>query len=381
MEVDIRFPKVADLILADSNSWNTNLLQSLFEPALVKKICCIPLAKSKPPDMVIWRHDNTGVYSPKSVCGGINVPAKCKKKNFWRLLNNFIPNFANLMQRRLQVRNCCPMCEEGVDSTEHFIISCSWTRQVLDELRLSFPLTLQSLDYKQAVTQHFMQIDEQGKMKLVLTYWSLWYARNQFIIEGVPLSKHKSLAFIRSHYAELEALNKPPSNHLVVNHGVWSTPAANSIKINFDTHFMSSINKSVSGVIARNFLGQILGACAYPHLSVADPFVAEAKACEMVVSFAIELGFRQIQVEGDSLSIIKKLNSTIADKSVLSPIVNDIISMRDSFEIITFTHVGRLGNEAAHELARSAAQFVPPHYWFGTVPEVVERVVQRDLAP
>ncbi|KAK8480350.1 hypothetical protein V6N11_036395 [Hibiscus sabdariffa] len=359
--------------------------------------------------MFIWRYDNTGVYSPKSgykcliedavlqhssvngpVCGvikgfynslwGINVPAKCKIF-FWRLLNNFIPNFSNLMQRRLQVRNCCPMCEEGADSTEHFIIYCSWTRQVLDDLNLSFPLMLQSLDYKQAVIQYYMQIDEQGKMKLVLTYWSLWYARNQLIHEGSPLSKHKSIAFIRSLYAELEALNNSPSNHLVAHHGVWSTPAANIIKLNFDAHFMSVINKSVSGIIARNSLGQIMGACAYPHTSIADPFIAEAKACEMAVSFAIDLGFRQIQVEGDSLSIIKKLNSIIADKSIISPIVNDIISMRDSFELITFAHVGRLGNEAAHELVRYAAQLDLPRFWFGTVPEVVECAVQRDLAP
>ncbi|KAK8628230.1 hypothetical protein V6N13_063940 [Hibiscus sabdariffa] len=152
-------------------------------------------------------------------------------------------------------------------------------------------------------------------------------------------------------YAELEALNNFLSNQLVVHPGVWSPPAANIIKLNFDAHFISAVNKSILGIVARNSLGQIMAACAYPHTSVADPFIAEAKACEMVVSFAIDLGFIQIQVEGDSLSIIKKLNSTIADKSVISWIVNDINSMRDFFEFITFANVGRLGNEATHGLA------------------------------
>ncbi|KAK8998033.1 hypothetical protein V6N11_012565 [Hibiscus sabdariffa] len=125
-----------------------------------------------------------------------------------------------------------------------------------------------------------------------------------------------------------------------------------------------------------------MAACAYPHLSVADPFIAEAKACETVVSFAIDPGFRQIQVEGDSLSIIKKLNSTrIADKSILSPIVKDMVTMKDSFEIINFSYVGRQGNEAAHELTRLAGQSVLPQYWFGTAPTVVEQAVQRDLVP
>ncbi|KAK8640058.1 hypothetical protein V6N13_138421 [Hibiscus sabdariffa] len=213
-------------------------------------------------------------------------------------------------------------------------------------------------------------------MKLVLTYWALWFARYQLVYEGSPLSLHKSVAFIQSHYAELVALNNSPNSQLVVHRGVWSPPEANIIKINFDAHFNYAINKSISGIIARNSLGHIMAACAYPHISVADPFIAEAKACEMVVSFPIDLGFRRIQVEGDSLSIIKKLNSTIADKSVLSPIVNDINSMRDFFELVTFAHVGRLGNEAAHELARVAVQFDLPRFWFGTVPAVVEQAVQ-----
>ncbi|KAK8996033.1 hypothetical protein V6N11_076283 [Hibiscus sabdariffa] len=200
------------------------------------------------------------------------------------------------------------MCEEGADSTEHFIIYCSWTQQVLEDLNLSFPLIFQSLDYKQAVIQHYMQIDEQGKMKLVLTYWSLWYVRNQFIHEGSSSSIHKFVAFIQSHYVELEALNNFPRNQLVVHPGVWSPPTANIIKLNFDAHFISAINKFISSTIARNSLGQIIAACAYRHTSVADPFIAEVRACKMAVPFAIDLGFRQIQVEGDSLSIIKKLN-------------------------------------------------------------------------
>ncbi|KAK8999746.1 hypothetical protein V6N11_065243 [Hibiscus sabdariffa] len=146
-------------------------------------------------------------------------------------------------------------------------------------------------------------------------------------------SVHKSIAFIQSHYAELEALNNLPNTHLVVHHGEWSPPAANIIKLNFDAHFNYALHRSISGVIARNSLGRIMVVCAYPHISVADPFITEAKACETTVSFAIDLGFRQIQVE------------------------------------------------ATHELARVDGQSTLPRYWFGTVLAVVEQAVQRDLDP
>ncbi|KAK8662930.1 hypothetical protein V6N13_024816 [Hibiscus sabdariffa] len=144
-------------------------------------------------------------------------------------------------------------------------------------------------------------------------------------------SVHKSIAFIQSHYAELEALNNLPNTHLVVHHGEWSPPAANIIKLNFDAHFNYALHRSISGVIARNSLGRIMVVCAYPHISVADPFITEAKACETT--------------------------------------------------IITFSYVGRRGNEATHELARVDGQSTLPRYWFGTVLAVVEQAVQRDLDP
>ncbi|KAK8663881.1 hypothetical protein V6N13_083686 [Hibiscus sabdariffa] len=64
------------------------------------------------------------------------------------------------------------------------------------------------------------------------------------------------------------------------------------------------------------------------------------------------MGFRGIQVEGDSLTVIKKLQSRIADKSILHSIISDINNKRGCFDAITFSYVGRRGNEAAHALAR-----------------------------
>ncbi|KAK9021086.1 hypothetical protein V6N11_011091 [Hibiscus sabdariffa] len=64
--IDIRFPRVSDLIVTETNTWRSSLVHSLFDPSLANIILCIPLGKSKPPDELIWRGDNTGIYSPKS---------------------------------------------------------------------------------------------------------------------------------------------------------------------------------------------------------------------------------------------------------------------------------------------------------------------------
>lgn len=41
-----------------------------------------------------------------------------------------------------------------------------------------------------------------------------------------------------------------------------------------------------------------MGACSYLFQNMADAFVAEAKACEIALLFAIEIRFRRIVVEG-----------------------------------------------------------------------------------
>ena len=39
-----------------------------------------------------------------------------------------------------------------------------------------------------------------------------------------------------------------------------------------------------------------------------DPFIAEAYAASTAVEIALEMGFRRVEIEGDALTIIKRLN-------------------------------------------------------------------------
>ncbi|MBA0770548.1 hypothetical protein Gotri_019170 [Gossypium trilobum] len=74
---------------------------------------------------------------------------------------------------------------------------------------------------------------------------------------------------------------------------LWRPPKSGVIKLNFDASFASNTNFSISAVLANDLEGQIMGACTYPLLDVADAFVAEAKACERALYFALAMGFRK----------------------------------------------------------------------------------------
>jgi len=97
-------------------------------------------------------------------------------------------------------------------------------------------------------------------------------------------------------------------------------------------------------------MGLILGACTYPYTDVADAFVAEARACERALLFAIDMGFRLVILEGDSLTIIKKLTTVKEDRSILRPIPQSIRRLEKYLDKVTYQFVPRTVNRAAHTL-------------------------------
>ncbi|MBA0845977.1 hypothetical protein Goarm_022190, partial [Gossypium armourianum] len=96
------------------------------------------------------------------------------------------------------------------------------------------------------------------------------------------------------------------------------------VKGNFDAAYNSYMMSSVSGIIFRDFEGHILVACTYPNTFVADATTVEARACLQTVVVAEELGFRNLVVEGDSLEIIKKIQTLEEDKSNITVIIKEI---------------------------------------------------------
>ncbi|KAK9029785.1 hypothetical protein V6N11_026887 [Hibiscus sabdariffa] len=193
------------------------------------------------------------------------------------------------------------------------------------------------------------------QMLIVISYWALWHARNEIVHEGRPFSAVRVSSFIFSFLFELESSIAVPAPNLLVKDVKWFPPDENIIKLNFDAPFNTASKSSVSRIVARDSHGFILAACTCPHLGIADAFIAEAVACEKAVSFALDLGFRSVQIEGDSLSALSA-----------------------TFATITFSFVGRTGNVVAHELAQVGLQFPEPRYWIEEAPPTVEQLAQRD---
>ncbi|MBA0844862.1 hypothetical protein Goarm_022736 [Gossypium armourianum] len=85
--------------------------------------------------------------------------------------------------------------------------------------------------------------------------------------------------------------------------------------------------------------------------------MAEARACLKAVSFAKELGFRDVCVEGDTFTIIKKLESVNEDRSIIGTIVQEIRQKIHRFRRFQVGFVTRGANATVHGLAMERINF------------------------
>lgn len=119
-------------------------------------------------------------------------------------------------------------------------------------------------------------------------------------------------------------------------------------------------------------------ACTFPWENIPDPVMAEARACLQAVTMAEEMGFQDIIVEGDALTIIRKLNSSVEDKSNISSLIKEIKGRKHRFRSLSFKYVTREANKAAHGMAQEGRQRDKPQYWIEEAAAAVVGLIDHD---
>lgn len=125
--------------------------------------------------------------------------------------------------------------------------------------------------------------------------------------EGKKRSRLEIANFACQYIKEYEAVQIEGSPVKQSNPTRWETPKDPFVKANFDAALRNRGHKSGTGIMIRDSRGQILGSKALINTNVPSTFAAEALACVQSLSWGKELGFQYITVEGNSLSVIKKV--------------------------------------------------------------------------
>ena len=160
----------------------------------------------------------------------------------------------------------------------------------------------------------------------------------------------------------------------------WSPPDESVYKINFNGAVFEEQGSAGLGVVVRDLTGLVISALSekirFPGLAV----MVEALAARRAVLFAKEISVFGVVVEGDSLQVIKAVNSSKRSKTTYGHIIDETRLLSSSLSCCNFVHVQREGNKLAHALARQAAVSADTDVWMEDLPHDLYDVLLFDLA-
>jgi ribonuclease HI len=132
------------------------------------------------------------------------------------------------------------------------------------------------------------------------------------------------------------------------------------------------------GVVALDHKGSFLVACRQRIQGLLSPEEAEALALQRAVQLAQEEGYDKVVFTSDCLSLIQRLKSGVMDQSNAGILVSGIKEMTISFTSVSFSHVSRILNVAAHTLAKSCVSFASSEVFY-SVPDCIRGTSCNDM--
>ena len=134
--------------LMNRKCWKLNLLSEMFDTKEAASISRIPVSKLGSPVVLVWHHDNKGVYTVRSghklLCRSeavegnthgevnnetwkqfwsLNLPSKIKVF-LWRILNEILPVKATLLiHKMVLLDNTCFRCFQAAETSYHALIN------------------------------------------------------------------------------------------------------------------------------------------------------------------------------------------------------------------------------------------------------------------
>ncbi|XP_052484349.1 uncharacterized protein LOC128039806 [Gossypium raimondii] len=293
----------------------------------------------------------------------------------WRALRDFLPTDQVLFNRRIRTSAICPRCNTASESFLHVVVECNSVKEIWTGIGISWGSNLNLETFWQWFFHLVQHKEERIWEKVIIAIWAIWWARNKQVMEGISTTKQNSIAKILSMVDELRVLNEKLPVVKAVGSDCWRPPQVSWVKLNFDAAYKSQTKSSCSGFIIRNERGKVIGSGVTHHGNILDAFLAEAIACFQRLLFAKETGFTKVEVEGDSRTVIEKINQEGFDRAYLDSVITDIKSIGRTFHRIRFKHARREANRVAHFIAREGNSKSENTFWMEDISTAVRDMV------
>ncbi|KAM7485049.1 hypothetical protein LguiA_001058 [Lonicera macranthoides] len=187
--------------------------------------------------------------------------------------------------------------------------------------------------------------------------WFIWFDRNERVHgkegrSGAALVEAAKV-YVGAFLAALDVSVHPP----VLLAAAWCKPKEGEVKINVDVAANPVLETTGLGIICRNSVGVVIGARAIPIRSAMGVEVAETPLVVLEgLRFAISLGLQAIEVNSDTLRVVKMLLDNSLPRADAGVFILDALDLAKSFFKVSYFHVLRSANEEANSLAAFAVR-------------------------
>ena len=152
--------------------------------------------------------------------------------------------------------------------------------------------------------------------------------------------------------ATTTALPSPPAQRTP---DMWTAPGAHSYKLNFDGATFAEDDTARIRVVIRNEARLIMASLSQQIPLPTSVIEVEALAARRAMEFALELGFDNVTLEGDSEVLVKTLKNGGNTLVHYGNMIAGILFLTSHFSKVQFSFVRRQCNRLAHSLARRAS--------------------------
>lgn len=211
--------------------------------------------------------------------------------------------------------------------------------------------------------------------------WGIWTRRNQTIFCDTHFAAEDTVHMVCNLVNDfVHAQQRMQGQHRRVVDVLLSAPEDGWFKINFNGARFRDLQMVGVGAIIWNHWGEVMAALLEQLPFWVDANCVEAFAASKVIDLARELGFTDVQLEGDSLNIVKALCEGDEFLSECGHILLLAVNSSRCFRCFQAIHVRKQGNELAHGLARLARSCDHQQVWMEEVPMSLVDIVCNDAS-
>lgn len=321
-------------------------------------------------DQLVWAHAENGSYSPKfgykflmnrkgwgepewwdKLIWKLKCPAKARLF-FWCILKRKIPTWDLLQARYKQGPGRCSLCKSDSENISHIFLACPFVKTVWAEVG---KLIGKRIEWEgrnvQEVWEKWWRNYPGWKMRNLppIICWGIWIARNRSIFmekettaESIAI---QSSAILESIPDSEEGSNTRQIREEQIREGIpWAY---------FDG--ASQNNTAGAGMIIH--LSKTKSLKASVGLGTGTNNYAELSALKLLLCWLIHRHILTVQIFGDSLSVVNWVNGQSRCHSyMLRPLLEEIMSLKSSFNVFSIGHIYRERNGTADTLSKEGLQ-------------------------